>query len=160
MRLYLIAAMASNRVIGRENSLPWRLPEDLKRFKELTLGHPVVMGRKTYESIGRLLPGRENIILTRDPAYRIEGARVFVSYEEFLADERGREREVFVIGGAQIYARALADAERLYLTEIEASIDGDAFFPELPPGSFEAVSREERAGDPPFSFVTYERRTR
>nr|AIA16801.1 Dihydrofolate reductase [uncultured bacterium] len=156
MRIYLIAAMASNRVIGRENRLPWRLPEDLKRFKELTMGHPVVMGRKTYESIGRLLPGRENIILSRDPGFVVEGATMVRSYDELVSAERARGRELFVIGGAQIYSRALQDADRIYLTEIDAEIEGDAYFPEVPP-SFRPVASEERAGDPAFRFVTYEK---
>jgi dihydrofolate reductase len=155
----LIAAMARNRVIGAGNRLPWHLPEDLKYFKQVTSGHPVVMGRKTYESIGRLLAGRENRIVSRQPGYSVAGARVYGSLEEAC---RG-EGEVFVIGGAEIYAQAMGLAARIYLTRIDAEVPGDAYFPAWPEAEFREVSRETRAADPAagrpwgFSWVVLER---
>lgn len=143
MKISLIVALSRNRVIGIENRLPWRLPSDLKRFKAVTLGHPVIMGRKTFESIGRLLPGRTNVILSRDPAYRVEGAKVFHSLEEALSFfEREGLAQVFVIGGAQIYAQALPRAQTLYLTWVESEIEGDAYFPEWDSNDFRETERE------------------
>jgi len=163
-RITLIAALARNRVIGRENALPWRLPEDLRRFKALTLGHPVIMGRKTHESIlgslGRPLPGRLSIIVTRAPDYTASECIVAASLEAaFAAAEPATE--VFVIGGAEIYRAALPSAHRLHLTEIDADFDGDAFFPDLPPGAWQEVSREPHPPGAEFAhgyaFVVYER---
>nr|AIA11214.1 Dihydrofolate reductase [uncultured bacterium] len=123
--------MDRRRGIGRDNGLPWRLPADLKRFRELTMGHHIVVGRKTFESIGRPLPGREMIVVTRDRAYRAEGCAIVHSFEEALALARGRgEGEVFVCGGAEIYALALPLADRMYLTMVEAEVEADTFFPE------------------------------
>jgi len=130
----IICALGSNRAIGRGNALLWRLPSDLKRFKTLTLGHPIVMGRKTYDSIGRPLPGRTNIVITRNPGWQAAGCVPVTSWDAARAVARQAPGgdEVFVIGGAQIYALALADAERLYLTEVaDAPVDADAFFPEF-----------------------------
>ena len=130
-RISLIAALSENRVIGKAGSLPWHLPGDFRRFKERTLGHVIIMGRKTHESIGRPLPGRTNIVVTRDPARQIPGCIVVADLEEALAKARESEREeIFIIGGGQIYAEALAMADRLYLTLVHAIMDGDAFFPE------------------------------
>ena len=130
--------MSENRVIGTENSMPWHISEDFRYFKRVTMGKPVVMGRKTFESIGKLLPGRTNIILTRDRDYECEGAIVATSYEEALeraesAFEKGSgdSKEVMIIGGGEIYRLALPEADRLYLTEIHARFNGDATFPEL-----------------------------
>ncbi len=117
--------MSENRVIGRAGTLPWHLSADLKRFKKLTMGHAIVMGRKTYESIGRPLPGRASIVLSRDPKYVIAGTDVVENLEQALA--KTKEEEVFVIGGAQLYEIALPLAERLYLTEVGTTIDGDVF---------------------------------
>ena len=122
--------MARNRVIGRNNALPWRLSEDLKRFKATTLGKPILMGRKTFESIGKPLPGRRNIVLTRDPAWHAQGVDVVRSVEEALALTR-ESPELAVIGGAEIYRLTLPDAERIYLTRVEADVPGDTLFPEL-----------------------------
>ncbi|NVH78545.1 dihydrofolate reductase, partial [Paraburkholderia sp. JPY432] len=122
---------SKNGVIGRENKLPWHLPEDFKRFKETTYGAPVIMGRKTYESIGRLLPGRKNIIISRDASRLIPGAWVTHSLQEAL-NEAGPVGEVFILGGGEIYRLALPLADRLYLTEVDVEIDGDAFFPAWP----------------------------
>lgn len=156
----LVVAVARNGVIGRDNDLPWRLPDDLKRFKAVTLGKPVVMGRKTYESIGRPLPGRENRIVTRQPGLRIEGCRVFQRLEDALA---GAEEEIMVIGGAQIYAEALPLADRLYLTEVDAEAEGDARFPVIDPAQWQETCREPHAMDDRhahgFVFRVLERRS-
>ncbi|MBB5211159.1 dihydrofolate reductase [Microbulbifer hydrolyticus] len=135
-RLAMIVAMASNRAIGRENTLPWRISGDLQFFKRTTLGKPVVMGRKTFESIGRPLPGRQNIVITRNPEWRAEGVTVVASLQSALdaattsASGDGVE-EVMIIGGAEIYRQAMPLAERLYVTEVDAEVEGDAFFPAL-----------------------------
>lgn len=139
-----MVAVARNGVIGRDNDLPWRLPDDLKRFKAITLGKPVVMGRKTFESIGRPLPGRENRVVSRQPGLGVEGCRVFAKLQDALA---GPEEEVMVIGGAQIYAEALPLAQRLFLTEVDAEVEGDARFPDLDPAAWREVGREEHAAD-------------
>lgn len=158
-RLTLIAAVARNGVIGRGNALPWRLSDDLKRFKALTMGHPIVMGRKTWESLGRPLPGRRNIVITRDRSYRADGATVVHSVDEALAAAPDAD-EVFVIGGAEIYALALPRADRLQLTELDANFDGDVRFPEFDRGRWRASFREDHAGVDglAYAFVTYERR--
>ncbi|APZ43695.1 type 3 dihydrofolate reductase [Acidihalobacter ferrooxydans] len=140
----LIAAVARNGVIGLDNELPWRLPDELKRFKAITLGKPIVMGRKTYASIGRPLPGRENRVVSRSPGLEIEGCRVFARLEDALA---GPEDEVMVIGGAQIYAAALPLAQRLYLTAVDAEVEGDARFPEIDPKTWRELSREPHPAD-------------
>ena len=128
----VVAALARNRVIGVNNTLPWRLPEDLKHFKALTLGHHLIMGRKTYESIGRPLPGRTTVIVTRDPAYRAQGCLMATSIDAAI-DACGGDPELFFVGGAQLYAQVLPRADRLYLTEIQADYAGDAWFPEFDP---------------------------
>ena len=130
MRVSLIVAMGKNRVIGKNNRLPWRLPADLRRFKSTTMGHALIMGRKTYESIGRALPGRKNIVLTKQKGFQPEGCFVASSIEEAIS-MAGTDEEVFVIGGAQVFARALPIARRIYLTLIEDEFDGDVFFPEI-----------------------------
>ena len=162
-RLSILAAVARNGVIGRDNALPWHLPGDLKRFKALTLGHPVVMGRKTFESIlaanGKPLPGRENIVVTRARDYAAAGCRVVHSLEAALACADGAE--AFVIGGAEIYVLALPLAERLYLTEIDADFEGDARFPRYDRGDWVEVAREagpSAAGGVRYDFALYERR--
>lgn len=158
----LVVAMARNRTIGAGGRLPWHLPEDLKRFKAVTTGHPIVMGRKTFESIGRPLPGRTNIVVTRDAAKTIPGCVVAGSLDEALAKASapgvpGNE-EVCVIGGGEIYRQALPRADRLYLTLIDRDVDGDAFFPDFSEQDYTVVSREER-GDPfRFEFLVLQRR--
>ncbi len=127
--LSLIVAMARNRVIGAGGKLPWHLPADLKRFKEITMGRPVIMGRKTFESIGKPLPGRTNIVVTRRRSWTAKGCRVAHSLEEAIA--AAGEGEVFVIGGGELYAAALPQADRLYLTEVDADVPGDVRFPEV-----------------------------
>lgn len=129
MIISMIAAMANNRIIGKDNDMPWHLPADLKHFKAVTLGKPVIMGRRTYESIGRLLPGRVNIIITRNPEYAIEGAIMAESPEKALS-LAGDVEEVMVIGGGKIYSDFLTRADRLYLTHIDLDVEGDTQFPD------------------------------
>jgi len=159
-RITLVAAVARNGVIGRAGALPWRLPADLRRFREVTWGHPVVMGRRTWESIGRPLPGRRNIVVTRRFGYRAPGAEVAGSPEAALSVAAGAG-EVMVIGGGELYAAFLPLAARILLTEVEAEPEGDAFFPPLAPGEWRETARERHPADPdnPFaySFVTLER---
>ena len=140
----LVAAVAANGVIGLDNRLPWRLPQDLQHFKALTLGHPVVMGRRTWESIGRPLPGRQSIVVTRSTQFAAPGCRVVHSFDEALA-VAGNAAEVFVIGGGDLYRAALPAAQRLMLTEIRRDFPGDAFFPEFDRAQF----REERGSKLP-----------
>jgi dihydrofolate reductase len=163
--LGVIVAVAANGVVGRDNALPWHLPEDLRYFKRMTMGKPVVMGRRTFQSIGRPLPGRRNLVISRDPDFRAEGVTVLPSLEAAL-DLAGelveRDGEVMVIGGAQIYAAAIPLADRLYVTEVHAEVSGDAILPPVDWSAWREVSRElQRAsGDNPYdySFVAYERR--
>lgn len=157
-RVFLVAAVAANGVIGADGKLPWRLPEDLKHFKALTLGHPVIMGRKTWESLGRPLPGRENIVVTRSVGYDAPGASVAASLDAALALCAG-EPLVFVIGGSELYAAALPLADGLVLTEIHRDYDGDTRFPELDRKAWrETQRRPQTAADGlRFDFVLYER---
>ena len=168
-RLSVLAAMARNRVIGHNNAIPWRLPHDLKHFKELTMGHPLIMGRKTYESIGRLLPGRTSIIITRQPDYEVPGALVVRSIGEALsicsqtkseeAEHLVPVNECFVIGGADIFQQMLPLCDRLYMTEIQKDFEGDAYFPEFDRNDWREISREEHADDDglEYHFVTLDR---
>lgn len=145
-RLSIIAAMARNRVIGKNNLLPWNLPADLQHFKRITMGKPMIMGRKTWESLPGLLPGRRHIVVTRDPDYRADGAEVVHSLDKAIS-QAGEVDEIMLVGGANLYAQALALASRLYLTEIDAEVDGDAWFPELDPAEWQEVSREACSAD-------------
>ena len=159
LRLNLIAALGQNGVIGVDNRLPWRLSEDLKHFKALTLGHPVLMGRKTFESLGRPLPGRRNIVITRNPECRLEGAEIAHSLEQALALCEGAD-EVFFIGGADLYRQALPLVQRLYLTEVDASPPGDAFFPSFDRARWRESARDTRRDDASgleYAFVIYDR---
>lgn len=161
MTISIIAAMAKNRVIGCENKLPWNLPADLKRFKKLTLGHHIIMGRKTYESIGKPLPGRTSIIITRQENYKAPGCYVVNSIEDALKTA-SNDDEVFITGGEQVYKQTLNLAERLYLTLIGVDLKGDAYFPKFNEKDFELISRENHLRDKenphPFSFLVYERK--
>ena len=150
--------MARNRVIGINNTLPWRLPEDLKHFKALTMGHHIVMGRKTYESIGRPLPGRTTVIVTRDPAYRVEGCLTAHSIADAIAACAG-DAEIFFVGGAELYAQILPRAERLYLTEIQGDYAGDSHFPPFDRAAWREAGRRENvsADGLAYHFVTYHR---
>ena len=165
-RLALIVAMARNRVIGRDNELPWHLPEDLRHFRQLTMGKPLVMGRRTWQSIGRPLPGRPSLVVSRDPAFAAEGAEVFASLSAaleragVLAEQAG-VGEIMVIGGAQVYAEALPRAARLYVTEVHAEVPGDTWFPAFEGADWQELAREEHPpakGRPGFAFVQYESR--
>ncbi|MFN0084969.1 MAG: dihydrofolate reductase [Blastocatellia bacterium] len=163
MILSLIAAMDRNRGIGVENRLPWRLPADLRRFRELTMGHHIIVGRKTFESIGRPLPGRETIIVTRDPSYRHEGCLTAHSIPDALELARSRgEIEVFLCGGAEIYRQTLERADRLYLTLVDASIEADAFFPAFDEAQWIERERILHPADEknlfPFKFLLLERK--
>jgi dihydrofolate reductase len=158
MRLSAIVAMAANRCIGKDNTLPWRLPADLRRFKQLTLGHTLVMGRKTYESIGRPLPGRTIVVVTRQRDYAPEGVQVAHSLEQAL--ELARGDEVFIAGGADLYRQTMDRLRRLYLTRLDRDYEGDTFFPEVDLSGWRLVEEEHHpatATEPPFSFLTYER---
>lgn len=160
MELALIAAMSRGRVIGKGNALPWHLPADLAHFKRTTLGKPVLMGRYTHESIGFALPGRLNLVLSRDPAYRAEGCTTVTSVDAALA-AAGDAPELMVIGGAQLYAALLPKASRLYLTEIDADFDGDAHFPAWDPAAWCEIDSERHTPDARnpyrYRFVTLER---
>ncbi|MBS4215963.1 MULTISPECIES: dihydrofolate reductase [Neobacillus] len=157
-----IVAMDKNRVIGKNNQLPWHLPEDLKFFKRVTMGHPIAMGRKTHESIGRVLPGRENIIITRQKEYRSEECTVFTSVDEFVGYSREQNDEIFVIGGAEIFKETFPFANRLYITFINEEFAGDTFFPEFNHNDWVLVSSEKGIKDEKnpydYEFRIYDRR--
>jgi dihydrofolate reductase len=152
MTVILIAAVGNNGVIGRDNDLPWRIREDLQRFKRLTLGHTLVMGRKTYDSIGRALPGRSTVVVTRQPDWTADGVRIAHSLEDGIKLAGGND--VYVAGGGEIYQQALALADRLELTEVDQSPDGDVLFPSFDLTDWRETARDLRDG---FSFVTYTR---
>lgn len=158
----IIAAVARNGAIGKHNQLLWHLPEDMRHFRETTRGKPVIMGRRTWESLPdsfRPLPGRHNVVVTRNPAYEAVGATLASSLDEAI-QKAGAVDEVFVIGGAELYAKALPIADRLYLTEIASEFAADVFFPEVPAGEWEEISRKAQQGTTglTFSFVVYQRR--
>ncbi|MGV6902678.1 dihydrofolate reductase [Brucella amazoniensis] len=163
----IVVAASENNVIGQENDMPWRLSTDLKRFKALTLGKPAIMGRRTWQSLGRPLPGRANIVITRDADFRAEGAEVVGSLEDALALARkfaaeGGVDEICVIGGGQIYVQAMPLADRLHLTRVLSVIEGDTYFPEINPQDWQLLSSEDvPAGDKdsyPTRYMLYERR--
>lgn len=161
MKLFIIAAVAANRVIGRANQLPWRLPADLKQFKNLTMGHTLLMGRRTYESIGHALPGRKTVVMTRRKDYQAEGILVAHSIDAALQMTSGDD-EAWVAGGAEIYRQTLPRADRLYLTLIHAEMEGDTFFPEFDESAWDILSRQDFEPDDKnpyaYSFVVYERK--
>lgn len=160
MILSFVVAMAGNRVIGRANALPWHLPADLRFFKRTTLGKPVVMGRKTYESIGRPLPGRNNIVVSRNPGYPAPGCHVVPSIEAALraAEPAG---EVMLIGGESLFRQTLERADRIYLTQVHAEVQGDTYFPQIDPRQWQEVWREDHPADAKhayaYSFIRLER---
>lgn len=162
-RLTLIVAVADNGVIGREGGLPWRLSEDLRRFKQRTLGRPVAMGRKTWESLGKPLPGRTNIVITRRGDYQVDVSGVIVARDlDAAIAAAGDVDEVMIIGGAEIYALALPRADLVELTQVHAIVEGDTVFPTLPSADWKEISRTEHPADErnqyPTSFVTLQRR--
>ena len=159
-RISLLVAMARNRVIGRDNRIPWHLPADLKRFKELTMGHHIVMGRKTWDSINRLLPGRTTVVLTRNADFSLPGAKVARSIEGAL-QLCGTDPEVFVIGGEQIFRMALPYAHRLYLSTIDLDVAGDTYMPPIDANEWRLTHEElhpaDAANAPPWRFQIYDR---
>ena len=155
MVISIIAAMAENRVIGRENEMPWDIPSELRRFKERTMGHPVIMGRKTFESIGHLLTGRKNIVISGQEGFAPEGCIVVRDLQAAIAASAGAD-EVFICGGESVFGEALSLADRIYLTIIEEEFDGDTFFPEIP-AEFVEIERESFEDVLPYVIVRYER---
>jgi dihydrofolate reductase len=153
--------MDHNRLIGNRNQLPWHLPADLAHFKQVTLGKPIIMGRKTYESIGRPLPGRENIVLTRSAQFQAEGVFIAKSLQQALQYAAGAD-EAMVIGGSAIYELVLPTADRLYITYVENSYQGDAWFPEIDPEQWDIIASERHVADQKnpstLRFVTYQRK--
>ena len=163
MRILLIAAVAKNGVIGKENDLVWKIPTDFKRFKTLTSNHYILMGRKTFESLGKPLPNRTHLVITRNPDYQVpEGHHVFKSVEDaFIYCNKLGIDKLYVIGGGEIYKQTMPLADELVITEVEAEPDGDTYFPEIDPNIWKVVSKENHPADEknqyPFSFVDYER---
>ena len=156
MQIILIAAMAANRVIGRDNDIPWHLPEEQQRFKKITMGHTLVMGRKTYESIGRALPGRTSIVITRQPQYKAPGCLMAESLGKALA-LAGPAEKVFIIGGEGVFRESLEKADAIYLSTLDRQVDGDIFFPEFDENTFRLVSEERVQGEDPYTFAVYQR---
>lgn len=160
MKIAIIVATDNNRLIGKDNDLPWKLSADLKYFKQVTMGKPLIMGRKTHESIGRPLPGRKNIIITRDQAFNADGCVVVNSIEAALAECSGAE-EVMVMGGASLYEQFLPRADKLYLTKVDAELTGDTWFPEWQLAQWTELQREDHQADEKnefdYSFIVYER---
>ena len=160
MKLSLIVAMDRNSVIGRNGDLPWRLSSDLKHFRQITMGKPIVMGRKTHESIGRVLPGRDNVVIPRDMKYMARGCTVLHSLECMYAKYNHLD-EVMIMGGAELYRQTLDKAKRIYLTEVHAELEGDTYFPEFDRESWEEIGRQDFRADEKnefdFSFVILER---
>lgn len=154
----IIVAISKNNAIGKDNELLWNIPEDLKHFKDTTSGHTIIMGRKTFESIGRALPNRRNIIITRDESYSKDGVEIVNSLIKAL-DACKYEDEVFVIGGGEIYRQALPFADKLYVTHVEKEYEADTFFPEIQKDEWVEISNEEHfENDPPYKFSVYEKK--
>jgi dihydrofolate reductase len=148
----IVVAMSENRVIGRDNSLPWHLPADLKHFKSLTMGHPIIMGRKTFESIGKPLGGRTNIIVTRQEDYPAEGCLIAHSIAPALEKAKEIDEQVFVIGGAEVFKGSMPLVDTLFLTYVHAEVEGDVYFPELNPQEWEEADRERHEADEKHAF--------
>ncbi len=165
MTVSIIAALADNNVIGRDNKLPWHMPADMKWFKNHTMGHHVLMGRKTFEQFQKPLPGRANVVITRNPNFSAEGVAIARSVDEAISKaEAAGDREIFIIGGAEIFAQSLHRADRMYLTRIHAEPEGNAYFPEFDDvNEWKLVDAEHCEADEknpyPYSFLTYERQT-
>ena len=158
----IVVAMARNRTIGVNNTLPWRCPEDLKHFKALTMGHHMIMGRKTFDSIGKPLPGRTTVIVTRNENLHIEGCLMADSLENAIAN-CDSDNEIFIVGGAQLYALSMPLADRLYLTHVQKNVTGDAHFPEFNQAEWLELTREKHSQELPelleYDFVTYQRKS-
>ena len=163
MTISIIAAVASNNIIGRDNKLPWHMPADLKWFKKLTMGHHVLMGRKTFEEFRKPLPGRMNVVITRNPNWSADGVAIARSLDEAISKaEAAGDNEIFIIGGAEIFTQVLHRADRMYITRIHAEPEGDTFFPEFDDvNEWKLVDAEHCEADEknayPYSFLTYER---
>ena len=161
MTISLVVAASTNNVIGSDGGLPWHLPDDLRHFKRLTTGNPIVMGRRTFESIGRPLPDRRNIVMTRDAAYAAEGCDVVSSIDEVL-DLVSDAEEVMIIGGGQVYRDFFSYADRIYLTRVQADVEGDTYFPDVDEAAWQLVSSEPHAADEKhayaFDVMVFERR--
>jgi dihydrofolate reductase len=164
MRISIIVAAAENGVIGRGGELPWRLSADLRRFKQITIGHTIIMGRRTWESIGRPLPGRKTVVVTRNAGYRSDFSEVLLaeSIENALQKAaQGQDDEAFIVGGAELYRTALRQADRLYFTRVNANVEGDTYFPEVAWNQWRLAESEQHAADDkneyPFAFEVYER---
>lgn len=162
MSVTLIAAIARNRVIGKDGDLPWRLPADFRHFKRTTVGHPLIMGRRTFESLGKPLPDRTNIVVTRNRDYRPEGAVVVSSFDDAMRVARQQNTDVFIGGGEDVFRHFLPSADRMILTWIDEEFEGDTFFPAFDESEWRVVSREDHEPDEKnryrYSFVVYERR--
>ena len=156
MKIILIAAMAKNRVIGRGNTIPWHIPGEQQRFKGMTMGHTLIMGRKTFESIGRALPGRKTVVISRNPEYRAAGCLVAQSLAEALALCPETET-IFIAGGGEIYREGLELAEAIYLTVLDREVAGDILFPEFDPEQFRRTSAERVEGPEPYTFTVFTR---
>lgn len=164
MNISLIVAVSENNVIGKDNDLPWKLPDDMKFFKETTTGHCILMGRKNLESFGRLLPNRTNIILTRDKAFGFEGAKIYHDIEEAIKfAQENKEDELMVIGGGEIYKQTISKADKIYLTRVHTSIEGDVYFPEINEVLWKRTEErfhpKDERHDFGFTFQTFERRS-
>lgn len=162
MIISIIVAKSENNVIGKNNDLVWHLPADQKYFRETTMGHYVVMGRKTFESLNKPLPGRTNIVITRNPEFRAEGCVIVHNLDEAIEFcKKNRQQEIFILGGGEIYRQALPFTQKIYITEVKGVFDGDTFFPPLNPDDWKEVSREFHNTDEKhayeFDFVVYER---
>lgn len=160
-KISIIVAAAKNNIIGRDNTLIWHIPQDLKHFKKTTMGKPVIMGRKSYESIGKPLPGRRNIVISRNTGAVInENGPYFFSSIEAAIEDAGKTEtdEIFVIGGGEIYRQSLPLADRIYLTRVEKDYEGDAYFPDLNPHEWHTVSKDHHDGDPSFTFYVLDRK--
>jgi dihydrofolate reductase len=153
-KISIFVALSENRVIGKGNTLPWHIPDDFKRMKEVTSGHTIVMGRKTYESIGRILPNRVNIIITRDPSYKVEGGIVCSSLEAALEEARKHEsEEIFIFGGGQIFEQAMPITEKLYLTVVHQDIDGDTYFPDYSDFTEKVFEQQGKSNGYAYTFL-------
>ncbi|MDZ4678756.1 MAG: dihydrofolate reductase [Oligoflexia bacterium] len=158
MIISLIVAMSENRVIGRDQKLPWNIPIDLKRFRAITSGHLVIMGRKTFDSIGKPLPNRTNVVITRNADFKYEGVVVVDSIENAIEPYKKTNEEIFILGGGDIFKQTIDKADRLYLTLVHKEVDGDVYFPEFNASLFELTFREDHVDPMPFSFLDYKRK--